>query len=778
MKHLFFLVLLSFLALLPGITGVSAQNIPIGHWRHHLPQNRIIGLTETPDRIIGATEYGLVVLNKKDQSLEVVNKVHGLSDTGISSIGFSSEFNLVIIGYNNGNIDIIRNNDEFLNIPDIRRASFPGSKSINSILVNNNRAYLSCGFGIVELDLTNFLIRDTYFIGPYGSQIIVNDLILTSEYFYAATNAGLLRADALGSNLADFQNWTRLTVSGNANEEFNLLAEHNGIVFANRALSQTDVLHYLTDQGWQVFSPDGENYTGKRFNLISDSGRLLISNPSWLDIFDQNLNLTERIDTYHEGSVRALDAMYDSNDQLWIGDHYYGLIRQVSSNNYQKLILSGPPTANSFGLASSGEYTWLVPGAISSGGGNAWNVDGIFRFDGFRWRAFDRFQFPQMASMVDIISIVSHPGNPHRLIAASWGGGIIEVTPEGPGTVYDDSNSPLSRRFGVGDLIRIGGVAFDRNGNLWVVNSESETPLHAMKPDGQWVSFPNKGIIDNSQILGDIVIDRSNQKWVVLRRSSGIYVFRESNLDNSNDFDARRLTTQENNGGLPSNNVSSLGIDHDGYMWVGTDKGVAVYYAPGRALTGEPFNAQQIIVEQDGFAAILLGTETINSITVDGSNKKWFGTARSGAYLLSADGRETIFHFTAQNSPLPSNNILDIAVNDKTGEVFFATDRGTASFRGLATVAEATHTDVYAYPNPVRPHYHGYIAIKGLVRNAFVKITDIAGNLVYETIAEGGQAIWNGKDFNGRRPSTGVYLVFSTNDDGTETMVTKILFIN
>ena len=289
------------------------------------------------------------------------------------------------------------------------------------------------------------------------------------------------------------------------------------------------------------------------------------------------------------------------------------------------------------------------------------------------------------------------------------------------------------------------------------------------------MSFSSGGQVGNSQVVGNIHIDNNDQKWVVLHQGGGIFLFKENTLDANNDFRSRRLTTQH---GLPSNEIYSLAVDHNGYVWVGTDQGVAVFYAPGRAFSGEAFSAQLIIVEQDGFGGYLFENETINVITVDGSNKKWFGTTRSGAFLMSADARETMFHFHVNNSPLPSNNILDIKIDEKTGEVFFATDKGLVSFRGLATAGQRIHSNVYAFPNPVKPEYHGYIAINGLVTNAMVKITDISGNLVYETISEGGQAVWNGKDLFGKRPATGVYLVFSTNEDGSETMVTKIMFIN
>lgn len=753
------------------------QNIPLGHWRHHLPNNQIIALAETPEKIIGATEYGLVVFNKTDNSVEKIDKVQGLTDFGITSLAYSEPHDLVLVGYANGNIDLIKDR-QYINVPDIRRSSIMGSKSINNIMVRGNRAYLSCGFGIVEFDLATYLIRDTYFIGPLGSQVEVFELTHSGTHFYAATNAGLLSAPAQGVNLADFQNWQRINVSGQANETINMVVWYEGRLLANVARPAGDLLYSFDGTTWGLLSPNGQAYTGARRKLKVSGGKLLVSNESFVDIFDQNLNLTERIDNYYEGLVRALDVMFDQDNQLWLGDVNDGLIRRNAPTAFFRIVLPGPATSNSFGLATGGGNLWVAPGAISSGGGNSWNSNGVFLFSEGKWKWFFVASYPIMNKVWDIIRIAVDPGNPQKVYAASWTEGLLEFTPEGPVTLWDESNSSLRRRTDIEDHIRIGGVAVDNNGNVWMTNSNTLRPIAVKKENNEWLSFSSQGVVSTGQLVGRLVIDRNGQKWAALPNGGGIYVFKENNLNSDNDFQARRLTTSDGSGGLPTNNVTTLAVDHDGYIWVGTDKGVAVFYAPQRAFSGDPINAQQIIVVQDGFAGILFETETVNAIAVDGSNKKWFGTGRSGAFLLSSDGRETVFHFTAENSPLPSNNVLDIAINGQNGEVFFATDKGIASFRGLATDATPVHTDVYAYPNPVRPGYSGYIAVKGLVKNALVKITDINGNLVYETIAEGGQAVWNGQDLWGRRPATGVYLVFSTNDDGSETMVTKILFVN
>lgn len=778
MKGLLFsrLVLVSIMFIgfevLPGLP----QDVAVGHWRHHLPNNTVIALAETSGQIIGATEFGLVVFNKTDNSIEKTDKVQGLTDLGITSLAYAEAHDIVLVGYANGNLDLIKD-QQFLNIPDIRLAAIMGSKRINNILVVGNRAFLACGFGIVELDLRSNLIRDTYLIGPSGSQVQVFEIAHSGTHLFAATNAGLLRAPLQGANLADFQNWQRISVSGQPNEVVNMVAWHNGHLFVNIFRQPNDLLYHFNGSVWQVFSPGGQPYTGARRKLKVSGGRLLISNPSFVDVFDQNLNFTERIDNYFEGQVRALDVLFDKDNRLWLGDIYEGLVRRNAPTSFLRIVLPGPATPNAFGLAIAGGNLWVAPGAITAGGGNTWNSNGVFLFSGGKWKWFYVAQFPIMNNVWDIIRIAADPGNPQKAYAASWTEGLLELSTDGPHTLWNDRNSPLQRRFEVNDHIRLGGVAVDNSGNVWVTNSNSPRPIAVKKENNQWLSFSSQGLISTSQLVGKLVIDHSGQKWATLP-NGGIYVFKENNLNSDTDFQARRLSTTEGSGGLPSNNVTALAVDHDGYVWVGSDKGVAVFYAPQRVFSGVPVNAQQIVVVQNGFAAILFETETINAIAIDGSNKKWFGTARSGAFLLSADGRQTIFNFNAGNSPLPSNNVLDIAINGQNGEVFFATDKGIASFRGLATEATAVHSNVFAFPNPVRPGYAGYISVRGLVRNALVKITDINGNLVYETIAEGGQAVWNGLDLWGRRPASGVYLVFSTNDDGSETMVTKILFIN
>lgn len=757
---------------------MAADNIAVGHWRHHLPNHNVIKLEEADKSIISATPYSLIIFNKNDNSIERINKVHGLSDFDISTMAYANEHNAIIVGYQNGNLDIIINNG-FLNITDILEANIIGSKRVNSITVNHDRALLACDFGIVSLSLSDWLIYDTWYIGPFGSMVNVYDIIVADNHIYAATNAGLLTANTEVANLADYRNWERIEVSGASDEVINKLALHGDRIIVNKHDQDGYDEIFVWDAGvWQPFSLPGNTLIETTRSLRTSHGYLIISNDYEINIIDSEMEHVQKIFSYSPGAVRANDVIFDKSGKLWAGDREFGLVRQHDANSFEKIILPGPPHANSFGLATGGGRLWVAPGAVAYNGANSWNRNGIFMLDQGKWSIFNRYQFDELADVADVISIIVDPANHDKAFAASWFGGMIALSPEGVVTLYNEENSTLRKRTEHNDWLRVGGVAVDRRGNVWVTNSEVDRPLSVKKPDGTWMSFTSGGAFGTQTRVRDIIIDNSDQKWVNLP-GNGIFVFRENTLDNTNNFDTRRLTTQANHGSLPSNSVHSMAVDHNGYVWIGTEEGVAVFYSPQQALSGDPFNAQRIVVEQDdGFAGYLLETEIVNCITVDGSNKKWFGTSRSGAFLISADGRETEFHFNKENSPLPSNNILDIAINGQTGEVYFATDRGLVSYRGFATEATSRHANVYAYPNPVRPGYAGYISVKGLVRNASVKITDINGNLVWETIAEGGQAVWNGQDLFGRRPSSGVYLVFSTNDDGEETIVTKIMFIN
>ena len=413
--------------------------------------------------------------------------------------------------------------------------------------------------------------------------------------------------------------------------------------------------------------------------------------------------------------------------------------------------------------------------------------NGFYLFDENTWTSYDGnndaiYNTTISLGSPSLISVAIDPSDPDHAYFACWGVGVLECRKTGGVEIFKRSNSTLNGIVGLGDYVIAGGVTFDKDNNLWAVAGGNTSPISVRRPDGSWQSF----VIQNADMarygLFQIIVDDNNQKWFIALEGGstgqGIGVFNENDPATTSDDQFARITNTVGQGGLPDMRVRSLASDKDGAVWIGTDKGVAVIYNPGNVFSGNSFDAQRIILEQDGIAQYLLETEVVTAITIDGANRKWFGTANGGVFLMSADGTKQLLNFNSENSPLPSNAIMGIAVDDKSGEVFFGTEKGIISYRGDATAGGEACNDYLVFPNPVRHDYYGPIAIRGLIDNADVKITDIAGNLVYHTIANGGQAIWNGTNFSGERVNTGVYTVLVSNSDGTETCTTKLLMAN
>jgi hypothetical protein len=345
--------------------------------------------------------------------------------------------------------------------------------------------------------------------------------------------------------------------------------------------------------------------------------------------------------------------------------------------------------------------------------------------------------------------------------------------------IHNNTNSPLGVQVGgPPGKVNIAGLAFDRDGNLWISNGYATNPIACRTKNGAWHTFNPGSVLNGNLLVSDILAASNGYKWLLRPRGNGILVFNDGGtIGNTGDDQYKVLNNQPGSGGLPSNDVYSFAEDKDGHIWVGTNRGVAVFYTPNAIFGGGDFDAQQILIEQDGNVQILFETEAVTALAVDGANRKWVGTETSGAYLVSADGRTQIHHFTAQNSPLPSNTITSIAIDGITGEVFFGTDRGILSYRSDATESAFENTCASVFPNPVRESYTGPVAITGLVRDSEVRITDMAGNLVYSTTSLGGQAVWPGTDLAGGRVATGVYLVFAVDRTGSYKCNTKVLVV-
>ncbi|MBU2650470.1 MAG: hypothetical protein KKA81_06010 [Bacteroidetes bacterium] len=755
-----------------------AQQTPIGEWRDHLPWSYTIAVAEAGDIIYCATANGIIIFSKSENSISRLTKINGLSDVGISDIKYSKELQALVVGYSNTNIDIIKSGT-VINIPDIKRKQILGNKILNSITLKDDYAYLSCGFGIVVLDVVKEEIHDTYYIGPGGTQLDILELTYNDTAFFAATETGIYHAPVNSPNLANFAIWHRF-MDFLPSAGFNLITEYNGNIIANRnntSSSNKDTLYYYNGSSWQRLSTI--DYSGIN-SLRVCCGELVISYDYYVSILNAQYSETLKIWNFYGTTPQPNDAIADNSGNYWIADRANGLVKSWSQGFNSFFIKpAGPTTTSIYDISASGSSLWMVPGGINGSWGNTYQTAKVYSFIEENWNVFDPWNTPALDSLRDMVVVAVNPGNPSQVFAGSWTRGILEFLNGQFKANYGKDNSSLEANvIEGGQNVKVGGLDFDDNGNLWASNSGAERIVSKRKPDGTWQSY-DLGSIASGKDVGTLIADSYNQKWILARHYQNnenyLYVFNEQNQPGNQ---VKGMKAGEGNGNIPGSNVFSIAEDKDGEVWIGTDEGVAVFYDPSRIFSGSNFDAERILVNFDGYVQYLLESEVVTAIEVDGANRKWIGTDRAGVFLLSEDGTEQIYHFTEDNSPLFSNQITDISIDPNTGEVFIGTSRGLIAFKGTATEGVESYDDIYAYPNPVPPGYSGAIGIKGLITNSIVKITDISGNLIYETRSEGGQAVWYGTDFNGRRAASGVYLIFVSDETGEERMVSKIVFLN
>ena len=775
--------------------AASAQEIAIGQWRIHTAYREAISVAEGNGKIYCASKGGLFAYKSADNSVEFLSKLTGLSDESVNTINFDASTNSLVIAYKNANIDIIQDG-VITNLPDIKLKPIQGNKTINSIFFRNQLAYLACGFGIVVLDLNKRETKETYIIGPNGSVINIRDVNSDGSSLFAATDNGIYTAPLGSANLADFNMWNKLP--GLQNGIYNTLAYFNGQMYANLSVnlmtsnSDRDTIYKFDGAKWSKSSFYGFNFK----HLRAENGTLTIVREYETLKFDANeKQVGIKYNAYGFDNAWCRDALIDKDGTAWIADRKYGLVKMTNTGSTEKLTPSGPRTSAVFSLAYGNGKVWSVPGGVTDNwGGNLFNKDGVSIFSDNNWSSIYGKQ-PAASmddSIEDLVAIAIDPDNSDHAFAASYLHGVAEFNNGKMVNLYGSKNSTLENQKADPKYYKVeaGGVAFDDDGNLWVSNGETNRILSVRKKDGSWKGIDFSDYVKNDRISSLVSAKVSGQKWVVLPGNSIVVYKNDGGFPSPNNSNTRRLSNVDLtiNGNkisaLPQSNLipgtllKCIAEDKDGAMWMGTDAGVAVIYSPENIFGGGGWEPQQIYVQQDGHTQLLLATEEVMTIVVDGANRKWIGTYKSGVFLMSPDGTKEIYHFTAENSPLLSNTVNAITINDATGEVFFGTTAGIISYKGTATEAGEDFKDVYAYPNPIRPDYTGPIAIKGLVKNTDVKITDITGTLIYHTKSLGGQAIWDGKNFSGERAQTGVYLVFCANDDGSKTTVTKILFIN
>ncbi len=497
-------------------------------------------------------------------------------------------------------------------------------------------------------------------------------------------------------------------------------------------------------------------------------------------VVDDTHQIVKEVNHYKFGNenispINPRSSVAAENGAIWIAD-FTNAMAKVTGDQVEQIRLNSPMDNSIYSLHQFGSHLWVTPG-----GTKGFEFPRFQRLVNDQWVYFTKNSHPELDGFFNVLSIIEDPANANHFFAASWGGGLLEYNNDQLVNRFTNKNSPLQTALPTqpdAPYVRVAGMDFDSQGNLWVTNSYVAQNLHMLTPDGKWSSFALPEIANRLNV-GQLIVNQFDDKWMIVLGANDAYVV---NKDGSKK--KRLLVTSYFNNGVQEeftrmNDIYAIVEDNDGAIWMGTSMGVAVYNNPGRIWDAENFYATQPSLDlNDGIYHPLLKNETVTSIAVDGANRKWLGTKNSGVYLVSETGTEELLHFTSNNSPLFSDNITSIAINQKNGEVFIGTEKGLISYMGEAVEGRSTYDSVFVYPNPVRETYDGPITVTNLIENSEIKITDIAGNLVYRTQSLGGQAIWDGKNLNGNRVKTGVYLVFCNDELGEETHATKLLFIH
>ncbi|MFC4723069.1 ABC transporter substrate-binding protein [Geojedonia litorea] len=788
---------LFFLVVFFGITQIIVSQNFSSLWEGYFSYYSIKDVTQGNNKIYAASENAIFSYDLSTSELQTITTINGLSGETITKIKYSETYQLLIIGYQNGLIEIVSESDnEVLSVVDIldKVTIAPNLKRINHFNEYNGLVYISTNYGISVYDLNRLEFGDTYFIGSGGSQITVNQTTVFNDMLYAAcgNNNAIKKASLTNPNLIDYQQWQ--TIGNGAFLAIQTVEDRLYSLGSNSAFYEI-----VNDNLNQIFT-----YSELPLDVREFNSYLVITTRNNVFVYDDSFGLLATASVNSEFNTSFLAATITDN-HIYIGTSSLGVLQSefINPNTYQVIRPDGPLMNNGFKINAIYDKLWVAFGDYDIFQ-NPFPLRsyGLSIYKNEQW---NNIPFDSLLAARNLTYISVNPFNPSQTFISATHDGLLKLDNDVATILYNDSNSGLeqlvipSRPNETG--IRVTGSKFDQSGLLWTVTSFIDKVLKSYDPvSGQWRSYSFKEIIPDpiTDELGynDLVIDRNGTKWIAAY-SNGVVAYNENNGSKV----INRVYTMDQN--MPSTAVKSIAMDNRSQLWIGTIKGLRVLYNTSNFLDDPNPRVSEIVILDDGIPKELLSNQLITDIKVDGSNNKWVGTFDSGIFYFSPDGQQTIYHFTKDNSPLPTNTISDISIDSKSGKVYIATPKGLVSFLSGGSEAEEALSNAYVYPNPVRPEYNilGFndlnninngVKIRGLTENVNIKITDIEGNLVaeaqsrinqrasrsnYNFAIDGGTAVWNGKNLANNIVASGVYLIMISDLDSFETKVLKLAII-
>ena len=768
-----FLILVASCVLANTHIDTSEDNWIYGNmhqWNIHSAFADINAIAVTRDKVFALSNHSLFAVDKQSEEMVYYNRLTGLNGAVISTIGYNPTLNLLLVCYENGHLDIINSHDEVYNIPDLYLKQTTYSKIVNSIYMHEHTAYLAMDFGIIELDMKRREIKDTYIIGQDAKEVNVKHITIMGNRIYAVSPQ-LLYSASLSDPLSDYAYWqTQALPTG---KEVSAFCAYDELLYMVR----DSVLCSYRDSKWQ------KHTTSYKVNGLCPTDQhlfILPKNQAGVAIAETDLSL-QMTDM---GMIT--DIVQDGSSYWWasVSDE---LVRGTDRQAFRP---DGPINNTAYRMRFFGDRLYVVPGG-------RWATQNetpgeIMFYENGTWVNVSNEKINEAcdATILDLMNVAQDPNDKDHYFVTSYGSGMLEMYGEDVIKLYTPSNSALvsAAPNAPNRYTRTDGAMFDDKGYLWVLNTEVENNILIM--DAQGNKLATYSLYSNSVRVplytpGEIIVDRRNPQWKWIpqcRYNTGLLLLQDNGTPiNPKDDKVTYHNEWYDQNGKPviPEFIYSMAQDHDNTIWVGTNAGLFLIPATIDFTTSN--RCERVIIgRNDGtkLGDYLLDNEQINHIVVDGANRKWIATATSGVFLLSSNGEETIEHFTTENSPLSSNNVLSIAILESTGEVFFGTSQGLVSYMSDAIEPAKNFSDIYAYPNPVHPNYHGVVTIRGLMANTEVRIVDASGNLVTTIQGNGAAAVWDMTNAQGSRVASGIYTALCNTQDGAAHSTVKIMVMN
>ncbi len=761
------------------LTSYSYSQVGMGQWKMHISPYQAIDVAQGNNAVYAILSRGLIEYDLSAGEQSIWTAANYLSDVSPTALAYDKATDQLIIGYDNGNLDLIRNEAVF-NLPAILQSSISGEKRINNIYCHGGNAYLATGVGIVVINLSKREVRDTY--NPSSISEVMLDITIHKDSIYALS-AGALRVGKISNDfLADPSQWQTISSFpdySNAGSYNALTSVHDELyVSYDSDIYNSDTLYRYDDGNPTVVKTEVE-----LLGLSVTENELIVNIAGGIMTYDKNF--TELINIYqysHGAFPEPQDALYHDGF-FYLADARSGLVKAANAFNSEQITFEGPRYNDAY-RAKWAKGKLAVAGGGLNGTAPSFSRRGGAMLEDGEWTSIMQSNQPitQNQDIWDYISVALNPSNTDEVAFGTFSKiPLIELENDKIVDTFAYTNSLLEGDTSGTYWGYVSDLNYDEDENLWVANAYAEQPLKVKAADGSWYSF-DLGNTVKSKLTTRIAIDNNNIKWMAVDGAGLVAFDHGENLDDASDDQYQLFTTSENNGALPTSTVEAIAVDFSNNIWVGTPEGMRVLYNSSNVFEASPgeYNFQKLLIEFGENVEIVLGTTHITDIAVDGANRKWIATASSGVFLLSEDGLSVIQNFTSDNSPLLNNNVLDLAIDHNTGEVYFITNEGMISYRSDASQGDLSYSNVKVFPNPVRPDYFGPITIQGIAFNSSVKVTDVAGNLVYQTTSNGGTATWNGQTLQGKRASSGVYLIWTSVDDPDTKgrKVGKVVFIN